>query len=273
MKRTLTALIYARYSPRPRRRFADAAKQAEHDKARTEEQLKDSCDVQIADLRAHCAIQGYAVDESLIFRDDALSGEGFKKRKDMKRLLRFLRKRKSARGYIVVCRDTKRLGRNMLDTFCLLRRITRRGCFFETLSAGRFDESDPMRFGWFGFDAIMAHVDRLTIKKNTKAKMLGYQRGDGGVRPRRMSDIPPVGWMVAPDDDRYLDPNHDEQSTIDVIWSLRVETGLSLRKTIAELEKHPDERHRLNRGVHWNVNAIRRIVKREAVRRAVRSAG
>jgi DNA invertase Pin-like site-specific DNA recombinase len=250
----LTALIYARYSPRPERKYRDPERAKRDARMRVEYEKKNSCDVQIADLKALCLAAGYRIDEKLIFRDDAKSGKALKQRSDLKRLRKYVRSRKSGRGLIVVCRDAKRLARNMLDSFMLVRWFVRRGCLFETRRAGRFDETDPMRLAYFGFESIMAEVERLNTAKETKRKMRSHM-ADG----RRMSGIVQFGFTADPDDESRVIPVEHEQAVLARIYRLSAE-GRGRREIARMLNSEGVG----NRGHKWNHVAIGRIMRRSA---------
>ncbi len=253
----MQAIIYARYSPRPKRGGRNKSI-AEADA------LKNSCDVQIADLQRYCDERGYRWSDALTFRDDAKSGKSLKKRRGLRKAF------DAARGGMVfVCRDTKRLARNMLDAFLLVRRLTRRKVRFETFVEGAFDVTDSGKFGLFGIRAVMAEMERLNTSKVTKAKMLRHQY-EGH---RRMSNRLPYGFEHDPTSERLpgadgelgapmgLRVSASEREDIALIVDLYANHGLSCQ-AIAETM---NERGRLCRGAPWWPATVWSILKRENV--------
>lgn len=227
--RTQYVVLYARFSPRSRAHQCP------------------SCDVQLDDLRRYCAGRGWLIAGE--FRDDAVSGKSEVGRRGLRDAMAACK-----RGYIFLCRDQKRLARNMLDAFSLVSRLARRGVTFETLHDGSYDPRDPNKLGMFGMRAVFAEMERLRTSIDTKAKMRRFQREN-----RLMGSIPMLGKIRDPQDPKRTVDDPDQQRSIARILELNA-SGLSLRKIAAQLDS---EGFRNPNGDHWTHTLVQSVLKRE----------
>lgn len=251
MSEELMAVLYARYSPRPEPKETGeplSKRQMKLKESAAIDRVKNSCDKQIEYGREYCARMGYDLDGDNIFRDDALSGKSMTKREGLRAALAACK-----RGMIFIARDTKRVSRDVVDQYNIIRKLVKRGAIFETLEEGRYDAADHNKITLFGIRAAIAEGERIRISQDTKTKMRRHQ-----ANLRRMSDIVPFGFVRDPDDDSRLLSFVPEQETIERMKVLR-HGGESLRSIGTMLEAEG----MLCRGRKWQHKTIKRILDRE----------
>jgi DNA invertase Pin-like site-specific DNA recombinase len=223
------AVLYSRFSPRP-----NAAE-------------CESCETQLAELRAWCQANGYEI--AAEFSDHALSGgDGWEERPGMldavstcRRGMAFL-----VRSYDRLFRDTdKALAfRSMLEAKGVdVRSITEEGANGDSMNAKLI----RFIFLW------LAEYQREIIRARTKARMLQHQAGG-----RRMSDRTPWGTRVDPSDHARLIANEEEIATATVIVA-RKQDGKSFRA----IARYLQDAGILRRGKSsWSHVLVRRIYER-----------
>ena len=236
-----TAVLLARYSPKPMR----SAAAAEQDKK------ANSCDTQLKALRLRAAERGYLVDESLIFREDAVSGGNTNA---SRAVMRTAVDAACKRGRVLMIRDIERLGRS-LETFAMVCRLQRAKAGFEKIDEGVIDLNNPHQLGWIGMKIINGIVYRLTTARRTRDSHCRKQ-----VEGRRMSKILPYGKQAHPTDSSLVVDCPEEQAIINSILDMRA-SGLGQRRIVNELQ----EGGVMFRGKPtWHHTTIRKILHRAA---------
>lgn len=203
----MKAILYARFSPRP-----NAAE-------------CESCDHQLADLRAYAQANGFEVVGE--YRDDATSGAD-----DVEdRIGLFDALAACKRGMALLIRSWDRLFRVSEKGSTLVAQLRARGV--EVRSISQAGSGDPMinklleyMFMW------LAEFERETVRSRTRAAMRRHQANG-----RRMSDRVPFGYRRRADQPSMLEKDGDEQKLIRMMCALW-NRGMNLRKICRHLEKH-----------------------------------
>jgi DNA invertase Pin-like site-specific DNA recombinase len=222
----MKAILYARFSPRPN------ASECE------------SCESQIADLRAYCLAHGHEIIGE--FQDKALSGgDDWTDRPGMldataacKKGMVFL-----VRAYDRLFRDTdKALAfRAMLEAKGVeVRSITEEGANGNSMNAKLI----RFIFLW------IAEYQREIIRARTRVKMREHQANG-----RRMSHKTPYGTMVDPRNHKRLVPCPEEQTIIATIRDL-CGMGCGLREIARALEDTGTPRRGKEKWTHNLVKAV-----------------
>lgn len=230
----MKVVIYARFSPRP------------------DEDLCNSCEVQIRDCEAWCKLKGHEVQG--VYRDDAMSGadDG---RPGLREAIDSLRRR-----WAVVVRSIDRLSRDNWMTEVYRREIAMKGGFLLTVDGiSVADESAEQEFIRIVFQGH-AQYQRRKIRETTKKKMAAHQ-ADG----RRMSGVLPFGWRLDPSSPLHprsgqptgMIHDPDEQSAISLMLELS-EGGAGVRTIAHRLN---DEGHTC-RGHAWCHSTVHKILRR-----------
>lgn len=148
-----------------------------------------------------------------------------------------------------------RLARDMVDICQIVKDVTESGAAIVTLTGLVIDTTTPVGNLTFHIMAAINEYERTNGAQRTSAVMLHHQANG-----RRMSDKPPYGKKIDPDDPARLIRNRTEHNNIELIKDLRAE-GKSLR-VIAQIL---DSRKIVTRkGTSWerNFSLVQKIVNR-----------
>lgn len=222
-----TAVLYARFSPRPN---ADECQ---------------SCDKQLADLRAYCERHGIKIRGA--FRDDAVSGSVQASEDERPGLSAAIKALK--RGDILLVRSYDRLSRDREVSADLVVNVARRGAKMRSLEQGNVLNDDPLTdfvaHMLFGF----AELQRSLIRQRTKAGMRRNMAAG-----RNQSSVAPYGWRIG--GERLVEVEA-EQRAINWICELS-RSGASA----AEIADRLGTSSAPCRGKRWHETTVRRILKR-----------
>lgn len=226
----MKAILYARFSPRP-----NAAE-------------CESCESQLADLRAYCQQHGHDVAGE--YTDKALSGgNDWTDRPGM-----FDAAQACKRGYVFVVRSFDRLFRDTHKALMFAAMLESKKVNILSVTEEAASLNTPESRLMRGQFLLFAEYHREIIRARTRAKMVQHQRNG-----RRMSHEPPYGTMLDPVDAKRLVPNPDEQNVIRRIRRLR-DLGLGLRAIARELESSGIPR----RGkATWNHGLVKSVLVRD----------
>jgi len=223
-----TAVIYCRFSPRPR----------------AEDDL--SNDKQAERCRAYCAAFGWDVLD--VLEDAALSGEHADNRPGLQAAVKLATTRKAA----LVVYDLSRLTRDIIDGAAIERKLRRRGASLVSIT----EHIDCSHYtGRLVYHVLLgiAQMERERIAERTKKAMLKYQ-----AEGRRMSKEPPFGYVTDKADPARLVKDEREQAIIRLVLQWR-EEGLSYRDIAAKLLA---DGYKPRKGEKWHMRTISRIIKR-----------
>jgi len=199
-KKTTYAVLYLRFSPRP--------KGSECMSNIIQEEL----------CRAYCKSKGYEV--VAVYEDSNLSGAD-ENRPGLWSAIESLKK-----GYILVVHKLDRLVRSVYLAHIIEHEVEKRKATFESsIGEGTWTfspEEEMIRNILF----VLADYQRKAGAARTSAMMLAHQRGG-----RRMcrKDLIPYGRKLDPEDDSRMIDSPKEQKTIKSILSMRNNDGVSYR--------------------------------------------
>jgi DNA invertase Pin-like site-specific DNA recombinase len=200
-------ILYARFSDRP-----DAS-------------TCDSCEKQLADMRAYCAREGHTVVGE--YRDDAISGA---EKSEIRRPGIWDAIATIRRGQTILARDISRYARDMGILIEIERRIKAKGGRIRTIQEGEKRPDDPMSTFLYRIFGAFSELQRCITREYTRAKMRSYQQNG-----RCMSCEAPFGWEKFTEDATMkLRRNEAEQVALQRLIELRTQ-GVSERKTAAIL--------------------------------------
>jgi site-specific DNA recombinase len=241
----MKAIIYARFSPRPR------------DQSETTETIES----QVKRCREFAAFLKH--DVAAVYDDPDVSGKDLRRPGIVKAIDHTQRLGKSG---VLVVYSLSRLSRDTIDRLQIAKDLKRRGAQLASATE-MFDTSTP--HGRMIY-TIMAAIDqgfREIGNEATSDKMLDYQ-DDGNGKGRRMGRIDRIryGWEVDPDSELHklsglptgIRRNEAEQATIGRILGMISQgfTSVAIARTL-------DGEGVDFRGKTWNSGTIRQIVKRE----------
>ncbi len=236
MKRrnTRTAVLLARFSPRPGAATCD------------------SCIVQLHDMRSWCEQNGYKVRSE--HQDDAMSGIGQDdERTGLQGALESLK-----RGDTLLVRDLDRLSRDPHARMGYMLDLTRRGVRVVSLIEGEYKPEDKESKLLFGILAVMGEYRRDCIAESTRTKMRQHQANG-----RSMSGIAPYGYRLS---GKRLVTVVEEQAVIAEIVKLHA-AQMPLRQIAETLNARgvPSRGNTFKPGgaQRWSHHAITRILNRE----------
>lgn len=179
----MNAVVYTRFSPRPRRTIAIAGGSADS----TQGQL-DAC-------RAYCAAKGYQIVGE--FSDENLSGGGTdgmsaeRMRFACPKLWDAFDACKS--GYALIIESLDRLSREMNRHTIAMFEVAKRGARLEFVREGEA-KSDPVSVFMQQVIVAAAQFQRASNALRTKDRMRSLQRNG-----RRVGSQPPYGYEIDPD--------------------------------------------------------------------------
>ena len=226
MPETKTAVLYARYSPRPTK--------------------SESCEVQLERCRLYCA----AHDLKIIgeYRDERLSG-GTMNRPGLAAALELSCEKRAA----LVVFALARFARTTRDTILSVERLHQAHADFISVSES-VDTTNAMGKFSFVLMAALAELERGQISERTSTAMRVHQS-----RGRRMGRFAPYGTMIDPADSKRLLPNAEEEQAVEHLMDLHGR-GLNHTRIAAELNKAGVP---YRDGRAWYREAVRRVLRRE----------
>ena len=258
------AIAYARFSPRAIALTCPACRHPWKVKSPQSAEIKrkcpqchtvttisncESCETQLADLRGYASKPKHKYEIIGEFSDLALSGgDDWMDRPGMLEAAASAKK-----GMVFLVRNYDRLFRDVDKATVFRANLEAKGV--EVVSAspqeaaanGKSLNAKLIRF------VILwkAELDREITKARTKTKMLQYQ-----AEGRRMSNLPPYGTMIDPEDSRRLIPCPQELHAIEMIRYLRRDKKLSFRQIARELDKKGIVRRDSSKWTHGFVQSI-----------------
>ncbi len=232
--KTILAILYARFSPRPNAEDCE------------------SCAAQLADLREYATQQGYTIAGE--FSDHALSGgDGWEDRPGMLDAVAACK-----RGHVFLVRNYDRLFRDVDKATVFRSMLEAKGV--EVISASPQEAAangSNLHAKLIRYVILWkSELDREIIRARTRLKMRNHQKNG-----RRMSHKVPYGMTVDPIDPKRMIRCPNEQATIAVIRELHGE-GHTLRAIARELQRRGLPR----RGkATWTHNLVKSILTREGL--------
>ena len=225
----MNAIIYTRFSPRPKKKVAEC----------------ESCETQEELCRKYAAIQGYEV--VAVYADRDVSGGSMKGRPEFLKALEHACREK----LILIVYSLSRFARSTTDALLNAKRLNDAGAGLVSIKE-QLDTTTPM--GRFVY-TILAALDQLE-RERTAERTSDFMRRHQA-NGRRMSRRVPYGWMEDPTDKRRIVPIPSEQAILHRLRHYR-DLGLARRRIGEVLEK---EGH-LCRGHKWHHTTVRNICAR-----------
>ena len=222
----MKAVLYARFSPRP-----NAAE-------------CESCEVQLAELRAYCQREGLEVRAQ--FRDRALSGAD-DRRPGLARAIDAVK-----RGDVLLVRSWDRLFKDARLGLMAEFDIQRRGAEVRSITEDGTGLPTELRDFMRGIFLLVAEYQRKLSKARTSMKMRQHQANG-----RRMSDRCPFGWTRDPKNSALLVEVAEEQQVIRQIIERR-RAGDGFR----QIGRHLDNTGVTCRGGLWHHTTVKAILRR-----------
>lgn len=226
----IKVILYARFSPR-----------------RNAEECE-SIDMQFEFCREYCRKHGYEIIAE--YSDHALSG-GEEDRPGLWNAIEAVK-----RGYLLIVYRLDRLARSVYLSDIIERTVKKKGASIISICGeGTWADSDE---DWLVRKILqtLAEYERKVIAARTKAAMLRHQANG-----RRMSDEPPFGFAVDPDNPACLIENVTEQETIQRIITLK-QSGMPLRAICRQLQS---EGAKCRNGGQWHHTTVKSIIRRCAI--------
>lgn len=254
------AFLYARFSPRPIPTTCAACGHAWKVDATGSARIfascprceastiipnSESCESQLADLRDYCAQQNIEIAGE--FSDRALSGgEDAKDRPGL-----FECKVTCRRGDILLVWKLDRLWRDMDRAAMFRAELAVKGVEIRSLTEPEATAETSTGKLLIAIYTWMAEAQRETIRATTRIRMRMHQANG-----RKMSQRPPFGFSVDPENQKRLVTNHGEQDVIRTIVSLREDHRMGLRQIARWLEDHNVPRRGKKTWTHQLVKSI-----------------
>jgi len=220
------AIIYARYSPHPRKKH---------------EVMSNETQVQLC--RDYC--QTHALDVVAEYRDAGVSGKSIANRPGLEKALVHVCK---LRGVLVV-HSLSRLARSTRDAIELSETLRKRKADL-ALVTQKLDTSTPMGRAFFKIMAVVGELEREITGERTSEALRTYQANG-----KLISRHPPYGFRVDPVDAKCIIRDKGEQDTIRRIITLH-HSGLGLRAIC----RHLDELGISARTGAWHHSLIKSII-------------
>ena len=237
------AVIYARFSPRPAKKFAKAKAGPDREPTNRAE----SIDTQLALCRAHCRQAHWPVAGE--FHDEAKSGANTD-RDGLKAAMEAA----CHRGRVLVVYSLSRWARSIKDAICMADQLSSAGGDFCTLKEN-IDTTTPFGKCMFHMLAALDQFERERTAERTSDAML-HRQANG----ERMSRWAPYGWRIDPANKAALVETPYEQNIVEDILTLRAQ-GLGCRRIVRDLEA----RQIMCRGrSRWHPGTVQTILKRAA---------
>lgn len=228
MIQTNKAILYLRYSPRP----------------------KDTGSIpqQAEDLQQWCERNGYDV-KLIAFDPDTSGATPIWDRPGLAIAFQQLR-----RGDVFVVRHVDRAARSLGIGIAIEEYLDQVGATLVSVEQGGVQESKSKNWNAWAMRQIlnlMAEGQRVTGNERTSRRMRSHQR-----ERRAMSKCPPYGWRRS---GAMLEPLEEEQHVIRLVKEM-AETC-----TPGQIADYLNERPYRARGKRWHRQTIRRILKQEPI--------
>lgn len=238
----MKAVIYARFSPRPKARVEACS----------------SIEVQVTRCRDYCKGFEYELADEHVFADSEASGANTD-RPGLEAAIKVACRLKA----VLIVYSLSRLARNTADALMLAERLSAAGAHLAMLDT-RIDTSTPVGRCFYAILAAITQLEREQTAERTKEAML-HQQANG----RRVSDRLPFGLMedeasdVHPHNGRssWMVPCSEEQAIIARMVELRGRK-FGYRAIGRRLVKE----NLLCRGGAWHHGTIKSILSRAGVR-------
>lgn len=224
----ITAICYARFSPRPGASDCD------------------SNEKQLERCRAHCNRRGYGVAGDI--EDRAVSGATLN-RPGLSVALGQLES-----GWVLVVDTSDRLARDILINLTIRHQVEQAGATIE-FADGSPDDTTPEGRLFQNMLAAFAAYERDRIRLRTKLG-LAKKRKNG----ERTTGKIPIGWMIDPDDLKKLVVCEQERKAIIRVCAYRRIDGV----TSEAIAKVLTTQEGPCRGKPWSARTVRKIIKRHA---------
>lgn len=253
------AIIYARYSPRPKQRNAAG-----------ELVDPDALDRQFGLLQAECDKHNLVYAQEWSFSDADKSGD------DADRPGLWAAVSAIRPGDVFMARDVERIARSPMLMAFLEEVIEGSGGEIVTLELGYSATNDQATIRFMrAIIAAVGEFQRWIIAARSKASAL---REFAAGRWRWSRDTVPYGWRVrdCPENEGrkcgvLIEPVESEQQTILVLQHYYQEEGLSRAKTARMLNQHG---HAWREGKPWNSDRVKHVLNRiEGANKSERSKG
>ncbi len=192
------AVLYARFSPRPGNKSMSA-------------------EAQLMQCRNYCKFHQFEVIDE--FKDEAISGKSTENRPGFLEAMELACRNKA----VFVVYSLSRFARSTKDTIIFSEQLDKSKADLASLKE-QIDTTSPVGRFTFRLLAALAELEREQTAERTRDAMLYYQSQN-----RRMSNLPPFGWRVCPDDNAKIEEDEAEQLIIERIIDLRRQ-GNTLRK-------------------------------------------
>jgi DNA invertase Pin-like site-specific DNA recombinase len=225
---TKQAILYARFSPRPNAQECDGIER------------------QFELCRKHCDLHQLAVAGQ--YQDAGISGKTIKDRPGLQAAIEHVCKVKG----VLVAYSLSRIARSIQDAIRISLELRKQKADLCIIQAN-LDTSTPGGRVVYHIFAALAEFEREMISERTKVAMLEYQANG-----KRVSDRPPYGWCVDPDDSKRLVEDGNEQAVIEEIMALH-ERKFGLRAIGRQLIAMG---HNPRTGRKWQHGVIKRIIER-----------
>ena len=211
----------------------------------------ESCEHQLADLRARCAKMGWKIAGE--FSDKALSGgDDAKDRPGL-----FEAKVSCQKGDILLVWKLDRLFRDMERAAMFRAELRVKGVQISSFMEPEATDDTSLGKLLFAIYTWQAENFRETQRATTRIRMRMHQSNG-----RRMGRRPPFGWDIDPENSKLLRRNEDEQAVIQTIRTLKTDRKMGLRAIARHLEQQGVPR----RGKPtWNHLLVRNILMREGL--------
>lgn len=224
MIQTNRAILYLRYSPRPKD--------------------TDSIQAQAVDLQEWCGQNGYDV-KLICFDPDTSGATPIWDRPGLAIAFKQLR-----RGDAFIVRHVDRAARSLGIGIAIEEFIDQAGATLVSVEQGGVQESKSANWHSWAMRQIynlMAEGQRITGNARTSRRMLSHQR-----EGRAMSKCPPYGWRRSGD---KLEPLESEQAVVRLIRSMRHD------RTPGGIANYLNEAGTPARGAKWHRQTVRRILE------------
>lgn len=222
-------ILYARFSPRP------------------DSSTSQSNEAQFSIMREHVKRLGWEIAGE--YRDDGISGSNAR-RPGLWEAVEALRP-----GSVLLVTKLDRLARDVYLSMVIERAVDKKRATITSIrgegTEGQTPEDRLLR-------TMMTAMDAYTRESNaarTSAAMKAHQKAG-----RRMSNIPPYGMMIDPEDPKRLVKCKDEQTAI-ILVLLRHSQNQSNR----EIARRLDHTNLPCRGTKWTHGQVGAILRREGV--------
>lgn len=227
----MDCIIYTRFSPR-----------------RNEEGCA-STDVQLAYCRKFAEQKGWTV--KAVFSDEAVSGTVEIEDRRLHDAISEIKK-----GDVLLAHKRDRLSRDLMIGLQIERVVESRGGVVAVAEGEPFG-NDPNARMMKHMLMVVAEWERAVISDRTR-KSMRMQQANG----KRVSHIPPFGYMIDPEAPGRLIENPKEMETLNLIWDLHRKGHAT--NEIAQKILKPE----MSRNGVWHTSTVQNVIKRLEATRA-----